>query len=550
MIPTPSTSSPASTSSLLARARSIAPLLGDLVDTAVAVISPRTARTRMADRAALKLRAYDSAKTTRQTGDWYAPGSDINSITRASNETIRNRSRELTRNFPYFKRAIDILTTYTVGTGHIYKSLVRDADGKLDKKTNQKIESAVAFAMDELDITGDLHGHELATLNVKKEIEDGEFINIRRLLKDKNRYIPYCLQAIESDWLDSLPMGALAGNVLDQGVEYDPKTGQKKRYHFRTPPTSGFFGLFNSAPTEFILDADQVILEFETLRPNQLRGVSAFQSALLIARDLSMYLDAEIDGAKAAAKYMAMIETPTPDDFRIGQTTGPQGQKIDAMENAIIEYLRPGEKINFASHNRPGDSFVPFTRFILRIVAITTGTTYEFLSGDYEGLNYANLKGIRNDFGVMNRPRSMRLDRHFYQPVTRDIVKHCVLNGKLSLPGYWKNPERYLIGKFIGPGMPSPDPLREGRAALDAIDGRLMSRQQWAAERGQSIDEVFDELQEEEEMMKERNITPLKTSTALATNPAAVAPGTADTSSTTSTQSTASVIPMKKGAAK
>ena len=40
---------------------------------------------------------------------------------------------------------------------------------------------------------------------------------------------------------------------------------------------------------------------------------------------------------------------------------------VKQIENAIIEYLRPGEKISLSSYNRPGDSFEPFTKLGLKL---------------------------------------------------------------------------------------------------------------------------------------------------------------------------------------
>ena len=89
------------------------------IDRAVSIIDPQAAIKRAGQRDLLNKRAmYASAKTTRSTGEWLAVNTDINSITRSDLQTLRDRARQLTRDFPYFERAINILTTYKVGTGH------------------------------------------------------------------------------------------------------------------------------------------------------------------------------------------------------------------------------------------------------------------------------------------------------------------------------------------------------------------------------------------------------------------------------------------------
>ena len=84
-----------------------------------------------------------------------------------------------------------------------------------------------------------------------------------------------------------------------------------------------------------------------------------------------------------------------------------ENKKIEEMENGILEYLRLNEDVVIANHNRPGDSFAPFTKFILRMTASATGTTYELLTSDYEGINYSNLRGIRNDFAKSNKEKDL-----------------------------------------------------------------------------------------------------------------------------------------------
>ncbi|MBE7413849.1 MAG: phage portal protein [Deltaproteobacteria bacterium] len=493
------------------------------IDRAIGVVSPRREVQRRYDRTmALKARQYAAAKVSRTGGDWLPVNQDVNSIIRSSSEIIRGRSRQLVRDFPYFNRAINNLVNYSVGIGIVFQSRVQDEDGKYDKKAIRAIEDAVKWAFEEMHAAGKLHYCELERLAKRQDVESGELLFVKKAIKETGRYIPYALQEYEADWLTTAYAKPADGNELDQGIEFDPNTGRVKAYHFAVP--SGYGASITAGTKTQRVPAEYVIHNFQTLRPGQLRGISPFTTAILIAHDLGDYMDAEIDGAKLAAKYLAIVETPDALGFQNarGQLDPNTGKKIEELENAIIEYLRPGEKISFAQHNRPGDKFSPFVKFCLRMVAVATDTTYELLTSDYDTISYSNLRGIRNDFAVMMKPHSMRHIRHVTKPVVEDVITQAVLAGKLDLPGFWKNPRHYFRGTYTPPGMESIDPLREGAAWIEQIKAGIRSPQEVVAGRGRDYEEVLDELAEAKRMAEERGLVWMDTMAALQQNPAAL----------------------------
>lgn len=473
-------------------------------------------------------RQYAAAKVGRLTGDWLPVGKSVNDILRGSAPIVRNRVRQLIRDFPYFARAADLLVDWTVGPGTNFQSRVIDPDwrpgnpgSKFDRATCQKIEDAVAWGLDELDAAGRLHGFELERLAKREDVEAGEFLFVKIQLDDRRRHTPYALQAIEAEWLTDLATSPASGNIVDQGIEYDPLTGRAVAYHVCDQ---------NNHYRARRIPAEYVLHGFDTRRSGQLRGISPFVSAVLIAHDLADYMDATIDTAKLAAKYLAMVTTPDPSAFQDLRTeTDPEsGRRIETLENAIIEYLRPGEDIKFAKNETPGATFDPFVRFVLRTVAVATGVPYSALAGNYADVNYTSLRGERQDILKSIAPSQARHARQFMAPVVQDIITASVTAGRLDLPGYFANPRRYWRGVYIPPGMEPIDPLREAKANRDDIAAGLRSPQEIAARRGRDIEEVLDELAEYYAMVAERGIPLETTSTALANNPAAVAGDRAD----------------------
>ena len=507
--------------------------IGVAVDSIVGLFSPKSElerklyRTRLAK---LKNRSetYAAGKTNRMTGNWSPGNTDVNSIIKASSADVRGRVRQLVRDFPYFANAVNRLVDYTVGPGIVFQSRVQDKSGNLDKKLIQKIEDAFNFWADEADVAKKLHYYEIMQLAKRQDIESGEYIIVKRHRPKENRYLPYVLQVYESDWLTSendkglddtmkgIRRGALYN--IDQGVEYNRLTGEVKYYHFTDPDSWG---------KTIRISARDVIHGFKMLRPGQRRGISPFTPGVLLANDFGDYFDATVDVAKMAAKYLAFVKSPTPEgrqlDLNPEVNDADETKYIDDMENAIIEYLNPGEEIDIASNPNPGAQVTPFTRLIVTMLSITTDVPYELLSGDYSGMNYSTGKMSRNDFKYALRPQYARHIQGFCNPTTRPMIESAVIHGKLSLPGFYTDPYQYYRSEWQPPGMDSIDPLREAKAEIDAVKANLKSPQEGIRARGKDPEAVLKEIKQWNDWKEDYEIIDLEDiSTAQANNPAAV----------------------------
>jgi len=507
-------------------------IIANGIDRALAIISPRRALVRRLDRERLnhlkgRAEMYAAAKTTRLTGSWSIGNSNINDIIGASAPALRSRTRQLIRDFPYLARAVRVMVDYSIGTGIFFQSKVESTSGKRDKTRIAKIEDAVKWWMDEADASGKLHYYEMMRLAKRQDLEGGEFVIVKTYPQEPNRYIPYALQMYEADWLsgarDNYRTGGIdinanpADTETRQGIEYYRLTGRVKGFWFQDPNYGG---------TEVYIPAERVVHGFEMLRPMQLRGVSPFVPGILIANDLNAYLDAEIDGAKLAAKWLAFVKTGNSEMRQAGLPTqlGTNGvtQKIEELENGIIEYLRDNEDVVLSSSNRPGTTFQPFVRLILTMLSITTGAPYELVSGDYQGLNFSTARIVRNDFSQQLRPISIRHIRQFAMPTVTTAIDLAVLSGKLTLPGYWQNPRRYWESEWQPPGMDAVDPLREAKGQIEAISGGLKSPQEVARERGRDLEDIYKEILAAEELAKEMGLSFVSANRPEKNNPAAI----------------------------
>jgi len=506
---------------------------GPAVDSLVGTFFPKSELERKIYRIKLeKLKnrseTYAAARSNRMTGTWSPGNTDINSIIKASSQSVRGRVRQLVRDFPYFANAVNRLVDYTVGPGIIYQSKIQNADGTLNKKLIQQIEDAFNFWADEADVAKKLHYYEIMQLSKRQDIESGEYIIVKRHRPNENRYLPYVLQVYESDWLTSendkglgeAISGIQRGELynIDQGVEYNRLTGEVKYYHFTDPDGWG---------KSVKIPAKDVIHGYQALRPGQRRGISPFTPGILLANDFGDYFNATVDVAKMSAKYLAFVKSPNPESRQLDLFTETNADDdtryIDDMENAIIEYLNPGEEIDIASNPNPGNQVTPFTRLIVTMLSITTGVPYELLSGDYSGMNFSTGRMARSDFKYALKPVSTRHIRNFCNPTFRAFLDSATLYGKLTLPGFFTDPYPYFKCEWQPPGMDSIDPLREAKADIDAVKSNLKSPQEIIRGRGRDPEDILKEIKQWNDWKDDYEIIDLEEiSTAMANNPAAL----------------------------
>lgn len=501
-------------------------MITQALDNAIGFFSPKTQLNRMAARDAIsRTRSqYAAAKNSLSSGAWNPVDASVNTLMANSVNTLRSRARQLVRDMPAMSTAIDRLVDFMVGDGLTLQARVIDpATGKLAVAINQKIEDAWKWFCDEADAAGNLHMTEIQQLNARQDSEVGEYYMIKKHDKSPGRYIPFSLQLVEPDVLSSYGGKALAGNDIHQGVEYNKATGAAVAHHFDD-------GEHWSTPIR--VPKASIVKGYKTLRPGQLRGVTPLAAAILLAHQLRDFLEAEISTAQKAARWLAFVTSADPAAtmaaFGAAQSptyTNTSGNAKYTMEmgHSIIDFLRTGEEVKIADHNRPGNSFEPFVKFMLRTFAATAGVTYELVSGDYHDAKYTSARVARNDMLMGLDVRRGRLIRQSCEPVRREFMDWAVLTGKLDLPGYFHNPAPYQRCVWLPPGMAALDPLREGRAESDAVDAKLKSPQEGIIARGRDPEQVLDEIQIWNQMCEDRNIDPNKAAkAALKTNPAAV----------------------------
>jgi lambda family phage portal protein len=470
--------------------------------------------------------AKESRLDSPMWGKW---GEDYNRLVATDSPILRRRVRGLVRNFPPFVRAIDAHCAYVIGKGGRFESRAVKKNGKEDKRLRDEIERRFRLWMERATVDGRTHFHECQRLAMRQRLETGEFFCLTRV----NRRGELALQFVEPDDVAEGAEQSSGYQINDevcvyQGIEFNRFTGERLAYYVKPYDPRGV-AVF---PIRF--GADKVLHGMGVGRPNQLRGVTPFAPAIILAECMFEYIDAELDGAKMAAKWLAFVTSPEPKALQLGRVLDQHGRpatgseetkKIEYLENGIIEYLRTGETVQLASApNRVVDSFDRFTAFVLRMIGLTIGVPYEIMSGDYQGINYSTSRMSRQDYNVFLEPERFWMDQHFNRPVFRKWLEIEALKDPETFKDYFINPWRYEPADWIPAGMPSPDPLKEGKADIDAIEAGLLSPQDVILARGDDPERVVENRKKWKELEEEHGVAsdPGKVSTAAQTNPDAL----------------------------
>jgi len=251
--------------------------IGRRIDRLIGTVAPSWGVKRDQGRAALERihferefqaereRQYAAGKAKVHGGNWAPSDQGVNDEISSSIKPMRGRARQLIRDMPAMATAVNRLVEFTVGPEIILQCRVKDAiTGKLDKRINQQIEDSFAFWQDEADEAGRLHFSEMVQLACRNEVETGEYIYLKKRNFASNRYLPFCLSALEPDQFSDYSADLSPGNEIHRGVEYDPRTSASIAYHL-SPLTNSL------RPMDVVrVPKEQAILGFKTLRPGQL----------------------------------------------------------------------------------------------------------------------------------------------------------------------------------------------------------------------------------------------------------------------------------------
>jgi lambda family phage portal protein len=348
----------------------------------------------------------------------------------------RRRSRYAVLAEPYAKRAVDILVSNVVGSGHQLISEAPDPEFKRRVEKLWRQWSGVADTTGALPFTG------LESLAYRSAIEGGDcFVRMRVRRPVDGLPVPLQLQLIEAEqvpYYKNETVGPNGGNQIIGGIQFDA-FGKPAFYHMFAAHPGEFYDLQSVDAATVKVPAEDVLHIHEVKRPNDVRGMPALSQVLIKLSDFERYMDSELMRKKAASLIGGFIREPYDQSYANPFLTGASGDndeiEIEAYEAGEWVVLPPGFEVTFNAPPDVGPNFGSFLTAQLRMVAASMNITMEQLTGNLEGVSDRTLRAALLEFKRIVAATQKNIIVHqFLNPVFSRWFDLAVLSGALTLP--------------------------------------------------------------------------------------------------------------------
>lgn len=429
----------------------------------------------------LQTRHYEAALNGPRSDKWYRRNRGPVADQMQGLSKLRGFSRELVRNNPYAQRAVNIITKNTVGSGIV----------PIFKGTKSKIIATKWrkwAASKSCDFNDQLRFSGIQEMVIRAVVESGDALVVRRW--DPRNPMGFELQVLESDFLDETVTRAESdGGFVLQGVAFNAK-GKRVGYYLHEKHPGEI--RYNVVSTQSrLVPASEVLHIFEVLRPGQVRGIPMGVSSFIKLKDFDEFQDAQLYKQKVAACFvMVVTDTEKPLAAAKKQAYDP----IDRLTPGVIEHLPYGKDVKF-SQPPTTEGTGEYATTVLRSIAIGYNVTYEALTNDYSKVNFSSGR-----MGWLEFARNVQSwQDNLMITMLCDGVFEWFQDGLKIMGGYsenvditWTTPRREMI-----------DPKKEGEALQALVKAGLMSHQEAIRLQGYDPDDVYAEIAQDLEKVKE-----------------------------------------------
>jgi lambda family phage portal protein len=424
----------------------------NLIDRAIAAVSPSRALRRVAARVALA--HYQAADLHRREPTVRASWGDADADADGSRTTLSWIARDVMRNNATAARLVSVIANNVVGTG-IEPRLIT-----ADKGLAKEWRDSVLPLLDSpgFDDDGALTLGGMQALVAETVARDGEAL----VLWPAERGMK--IRVLEMDWLarDLNGVSATGDGYVYDGVEYDAN-GHLVAYHlYDQHPGSAVMDPRRNRPQAHRVEARLVAHVYRADRPGQRRGVTWLAPVLNDLQSL-----AENDAAQLMRQRIAAC-------FAVfWRTDNPQSLPPSTLAPGLIQQIGADDEVQFASPPEV-QGYDDFARVHLRRIAVGVGITYEALTGDLTGVNFSSARIGRIDMGQnVERWQWQMMIPRMCNPVGRWVLAEWA--NKASSPATVRALGKARI-EWTPPAPVIADPKLETEVATMRINAGLTSR--------------------------------------------------------------------------
>jgi len=462
--------------------------MSNLIDRVIGWVNPSAGIARHLARK--QLRAYEAA-SPRDPWRPRRAGASANADHQADAKTVRTKARALVQNVPYCRAAVEGLCSATIGTG-----IVPRATGQ-EKEVINKLFALWSKVCD-ADGRYDYFGMVKAAYAAMEQ--DGEvLVRLRPRRAGDNLPVPLQLQLLEIDWLDDSRTGAIGGNQIINGIEYDALGAVAAYYLWDQHP--GDVGTLRGRKTQSTRVAAQFIIHlFNPERPGQGRGFSRFAPVISRVRDLQVYEDAELARKNLETRLSVLASgdmTGMENPAAMGGAAPEQGsgvRDLGELGGGAIFGMPSG--MNFTVvEPKAAPGYVEYVKYQMHIIATGLGVPYEMVTGDMSGVNFSSARVRGLDFRrAVQQMQWLVLKPKLLEKIHEAFVEAAYLAGKIR--------GRDIAVDFSPPKWDYVNPEQDVKADQAEIAAGLSTLSEKLRQRGYEPDVVFAEWKADHDKLK------------------------------------------------
>ncbi len=415
-------------------------------DKVVTLGNPEKQLSRYKSKAALALAgAYTGAsKSRRQSEGWVTSGGDADSDITYDLPSLRERSRDLCRNNPLARGAINTKVTSVIGSG---LKLNANVDEKIlgisteeAKVLNDQIESEWKLFSKYADIRRTHSLNYLQGLIYRSEKESGDVIvNLPMVERPESPYQTK-IQIIEGDRLSN-PNSIQNTETLVDGVEKD-RFGAPKWYHIqKTSPLSMYEKREWQKLKAFgtTTGRKNAIHYYNMERPGQTRGVPDLSPVIEMLKQLGRYTDAEIEAAVISGMFAVFIKSENGESFGLadssGESSGTYPQQNINMSGGVISELGMNESIESVTPGRPNQNFDPFFQAMAKQIGACLELPHDLLVKQFDK-SFSAAKAVLLEAWRYFIAERERFSEMVLDPVYESFFTEAVALGRINAPQF------------------------------------------------------------------------------------------------------------------
>lgn len=419
-----------------------------------------------------------------------SPNEDIN----YNSLTLRQRSRVLYMSTPVAAAAVNTNRTKGVGSGLVckpsidYKILGISEEEAVKWQERTEAEFRLWAESKDCDALGVNNFYELEQLALLSWLMSGDVFALFKRY-DPTVLQPYTLRVhlIEADRVCTphasiYPYGEARTDGINEnnhnkifdGVEVD-KNGRVVAYH-----------ICNTYPMQTTLEERKwtrieavgktglpnILQIFNAERPEQYRGVPYTAPVTEVMLQERRYTEASLTAAIIQTYLTAwiVINSPNPTDNPLrneGEDPTPNAADDEqSMGPGNILHLQDGEDVKFGNPNIPVTGFLDFMKTLHTMTGAALEIPYDVLLKEFNA-SYSASKGALEEASQTILMRRSWFVADFCQPIYEVWLAEAVATGRVSAPGFWKDPllrKAWSGTRWDGPSQIHLDPLKEAKA--------------------------------------------------------------------------------------